>query len=182
MNKKQAAEKLGVSEKTIERYKSVGKLAAKLKRVVGNDGTARKILDFDESDIEQLKRDLDKDIVYPTVADGHAQTKPDTDIDRQPQPDSLNSENTQLSILGQTTATNVIDAISARFESVLEKNLATVRAGGKILLNLKECTLLTGLSDDYLRDAIKAETLKAKIIGRGYKVKRQDLDDFVNNL
>jgi excisionase family DNA binding protein len=182
MNKKEAAEKLGVSEKTIERYKSSGKLPAKLKRVVGNDGTARKILDFDESDIEQLKRDLDKDIVYPTVADGHAQTKPDTDIDRQPQPDSLNSENTQLSILGQTAAANVIDAISARFESVFEKNLATVRAGGKILLNLKECTLLTGLSDDYLRDTIKAGTLKAKIIGRGYKVKRQDLDDFVNNL
>lgn len=28
----------------------------------------------------------------------------------------------------------------------------------------------------------KAGILKAKIIGRGYKVKRQDLDDFVKNL
>jgi excisionase family DNA binding protein len=33
-----------------------------------------------------------------------------------------------------------------------------------------------------LRDAIKSGELKAKIIGRGYKVKRQDLDEFVNNL
>jgi hypothetical protein len=33
-----------------------------------------------------------------------------------------------------------------------------------------------------LRDAIKSSKLKAKIIGRGWKVKRQDLDDFIKKL
>jgi excisionase family DNA binding protein len=42
--------------------------------------------------------------------------------------------------------------------------------------------LLTGLSEQNLRDAIKSEKLKAKIIGRGWKIKKQDLDDFVSNL
>jgi excisionase family DNA binding protein len=58
----------------------------------------------------------------------------------------------------------------------------SVRASEKVLLNLTDCRLLTGLSDYYLRDSIKTGTLKAKIIGRGYKIKKQDLDEFVKNL
>ncbi len=57
-----------------------------------------------------------------------------------------------------------------------------IRTSEKILLNLNDCRLLTGLSDANLRNAIKSEKLKAKIIGRGWKIKRQDLDEFVNNL
>ncbi len=63
-----------------------------------------------------------------------------------------------------------------------EHRSASVRTSEKLLLNLNDCRLLTGLSDANLRDAIKAGTLKAKIIGRGYKVKRADLDEFINNL
>jgi excisionase family DNA binding protein len=182
MNKKEVAKILNVSEKTIERYKSAGKLPAKLKRVVGGDGKARRVLDFNESDVEELKRHLSTDILFPTVTDGHAQTKTSIDTDRQTDFDTSNLDNTQLSTLGQTATGNIIDAISGRFESVLEKNLATVRVGGKILLSVKECALLTGLSGDYLRAAIKAGKLKAKIIGRGWKVKRQDLDIFIKKL
>jgi excisionase family DNA binding protein len=71
-----------------------------------------------------------------------------------------------------------VEAITSRDET----RVASVRTSEKLLLNLNECTLFTGLSDDYLRDAIKAGTLKGKIIGRGYKVKRQDLDEFIKNL
>jgi hypothetical protein len=59
---------------------------------------------------------------------------------------------------------------------------ASVRVSEKLLLNLNDCKLLTGLSEQNLRDAIKSEKLKAKIIGRGWKIKKQDLDDFVSNL
>ena len=67
-------------------------------------------------------------------------------------------------------------------ESREEPRSASVRTSEKLLLNLTDCRLLTGLSDANLRNAIKAGTLKAKIIGRGYKVKRQDLDEFINSL
>ena len=63
-----------------------------------------------------------------------------------------------------------------------EPHGASVRVGEKLLLNLNDCRLLTGLSEQSLREAIKAERLKAKIIGRGYKIKRQDLDNFINDL
>lgn len=72
----------------------------------------------------------------------------------------------------------LVEAMASREEP----RSASVRVGEKLLLNLNDCRLLTGLSDGNLRDAIKAETLKAKIIGRGYKVKRADLDEFINNL
>jgi hypothetical protein len=57
-----------------------------------------------------------------------------------------------------------------------------IRTSEKILLNLNDCRLLTGLSEANLRDAIHDSRLKAKIIGRGWKIKRLDLDEFVNNL
>ncbi len=71
-----------------------------------------------------------------------------------------------------------VEAMTSRDDT----RAASVRTSEKLLLNLNDCRLLTGLSDANLRDAIKAGTLKGKIIGRGYKIKRQDLDDFVNNL
>lgn len=58
----------------------------------------------------------------------------------------------------------------------------SVRTSEKLLLNINDCRLLTGLSDSLLKKAIKNGTLKAKIIGRAYKVKRQDLNDFITNL
>jgi excisionase family DNA binding protein len=41
---------------------------------------------------------------------------------------------------------------------------------------------LTGLSNDYLRASIHSGKLKAKIIGRGYKVKRDDLNSYIKKL
>ena len=63
MNKKEAAEFLGLSEKTVERYKSSGKLSARLKRIIGADGKSRQVLDFNQSDLERLKRELSGDVV-----------------------------------------------------------------------------------------------------------------------
>jgi excisionase family DNA binding protein len=59
---------------------------------------------------------------------------------------------------------------------------ASVRVSEKLLLTVSDCRLLTGLSEQTLREAIHDEKLKAKIIGRGYKVKKADLDDFIDKL
>jgi excisionase family DNA binding protein len=59
---------------------------------------------------------------------------------------------------------------------------ASVRVSEKLLLNLTDCRLLTGLSESNLRDAIHSGSLKAKIIGRGWKIKKADLDSFVDSL
>jgi excisionase family DNA binding protein len=52
----------------------------------------------------------------------------------------------------------------------------------KIMLTLPEATMLTGLSRNHLRQAIEKGLLKGKLIERGWRVKRADLDDYVENL
>jgi excisionase family DNA binding protein len=58
----------------------------------------------------------------------------------------------------------------------------TVDVGQKIMLTLADAAALSSLSEHHLREAVKAGKLKAKIIGRGYKVKRADLDAYVRKL
>jgi excisionase family DNA binding protein len=190
MNKKEVAAYLGLSEKTVERYKASGKLSARLRRVVGGDGKTRKVLDFEQQDVERLRCELSGDIVYPNLTDGQPQTNTQTDTDIQTRTDRESSKNTDLSRIGQTPTdtdiqtqtTNPIEIISARFENVFEKNLEVFRAGGKLLLDLKDCRLLTGLSNANLRDAIRSGKLAGRKIGRGFKIKRADLDKFIKNL
>jgi hypothetical protein len=68
------------------------------------------------------------------------------------------------------------------FKSAVMSQKPIVPIADKILLTVKDCQLLTGLSEQAIRDAIRDETLKARVIGRGYKVKRQDLNLFVDAL
>jgi len=46
----------------------------------------------------------------------------------------------------------------------------------KLLLTLPEAQALTGLSREMLRDAITSNKLKAKVIGKGWRIKRSDLN------
>ncbi len=68
------------------------------------------------------------------------------------------------------------------FKNALTFQKSVVPIADKILLTVQDCRLLTGLSEQNLRDAIHDEKLNARIIGRGYKVKRQDLDEFIRQL
>ncbi len=190
MNKKEVAEYLKLSEKTVERYKASGKLSARLRRVVGGDGKTRKVLDFEQPDVERLRCELDGGIVYPNLTDGQPQTNAKTDTDIQTGTGRESATNNGISRIGQTQTdieiqtqtANPIDIIFARFENVIEKNLEVFRASGKLLLDLKDCRLLTGLSDANLRAAIHSGELAGKIVGRGFKIKRADLDKYIKNL
>ncbi len=52
----------------------------------------------------------------------------------------------------------------------------------KLLLKLDECSALTGLSRAVLRSAIDAGELKAQTIGRAWRVKRSNLDKWIEGL
>jgi excisionase family DNA binding protein len=57
-----------------------------------------------------------------------------------------------------------------------------VMPSDKLLLTLPECQALTGLSRAVLRDAIEAGDLKARQMGRPWRVKRADLEAFIETL
>lgn len=54
--------------------------------------------------------------------------------------------------------------------------------GAKLLLTLPECRALTGLSRSVLRAAIQSRALPARQIGRAWRVKRDDLERWVQAL
>jgi excisionase family DNA binding protein len=183
MNKKEAAEFLGVSEKTVERYKSSGKLSARLKRIVGADGKSRKVLDFNQSDLDRLKRELSGNVVFPELTDGHAQTETQTDTDRQTQLDNANFASNELSTVGQTQTVNLFEVILKSLETISERNLRASDRFQKLILTVDEAAAVSGLPKAFLDRAIKKDgALKATKIGGRYRIKRQDLDEFINNL
>jgi excisionase family DNA binding protein len=162
MNKKEAAEFLGVSTRLVEKYASEDRLG-EITYVRGKTG---KQAEYNQEAVEKLKTALES---------------PDTSL-------ATTTPDARLFVA------QLVEAIASREQAHVEAirgllsgngeepRSASVRISEKLLLNLNDCRLLTGLSEQTLRDAIKAGTLKAKIIGRGYKVKRQDLDEFVNDL
>ncbi len=59
---------------------------------------------------------------------------------------------------------------------------AAVPLADKLTLSLVEASRLSGLSRNHLRAAIEAKKLKARIIGRGWTIKRDALDLYVRKL
>jgi excisionase family DNA binding protein len=162
MNKKEASEILGVSIRLVEKYAAEGRLG-KITYIRGKTG---KQAEYNQDAVENLKAALES---------------PDTAL-------TTNSPDARL------FAAKLVEAMASREQahveairrllsgSTEETRSASVRVSEKILLNLTDCRLLTGLSQSTLKDAIKSEKLKAKIVGRGWKVKRRDLDEFIKNL
>lgn len=85
-----------------------------------------------------------------------------------------------------TYAKNLARSNTGEFLNLLRDALtaknSVVPVADKVLLTVKDCRALTGLSEQTIRDAIRDKTLKARVIGRGWKIKRQDLDAFINEL
>ncbi len=57
-----------------------------------------------------------------------------------------------------------------------------VRIADKPLLILDEAAALTGLSRETLRTAIDTKELNGKLIGRAFRIKRDDLDEYIKKL
>jgi excisionase family DNA binding protein len=162
MNKKEVAAFLGVSIRLVEKYAAEGRLG-KITYIRGKTG---KQAEYNQDAVEKLKAVLES---------------PDTAL-------TTNSPDARLFVaqLVEAMASREqahVEAIRGLLSGSSEEPRSTsVRVSEKILINLSDCRSLTGLSEATLRDAIKSKKLKAKIIGRGWKVKRQDLDEFINNL
>jgi excisionase family DNA binding protein len=161
MNKKQAAEYLGISTRALERHVSLGH--AGVRYVKGRTGDEAF---FDETELRQLKAQID------SRKAPRASVTQDTG--------ELAPESSAL-VRGSDSGLSMLKAlIEATQEKSNERPAASV--GEKIMLTLTDAAALTSLSAGHLRAAIHAGKLKGKIIGRGYKIKRDDLNAYVKKL
>ena len=167
MNKKQAAEFLGVSVRAIERYTQQGRLTVRYEK-----GKTRPTANYDQTELEAFKQELNQPTIKPVIESRQIPTDVYDETDIVP---------VNLTEFGEIT---VVDRLAGMVEMLIARGdkKPTVPIESKILLTLDEAQALTGLSKAYLRSAIRQGNLKGKQIGKSWRIKRSDLDNFIDDL
>jgi excisionase family DNA binding protein len=184
MDKEVAAKYLGISTRSLERYMAQGRIEVRYER---SDKTRPKAT-FDKDELDRFKSELETPSFRPAVVaedsatprhDGSGNAVEADGADR----GELRHTPPELAIVAEgADTTAIVGALVQAFEIVVERQRGTVSAlppDRKILLSLREAQVLTGLSRATLRQAIAENKLKAQVVGRGWKVKRTELEQYV---
>lgn len=170
MNKQEASKFLGVSVRALERYVQQGRISVKYEK-----GKTRPTANFDQNELEAFKEELNQPTVKPAFESRQITTE------QQPQINKLVHNSGEIAEFGEI---GVIDKLSSIIESLLGRgdNQPVVPIADKLLLTIAEAQALTGLSREFLREAINKGDLKAKVIGKGWRIKRSDLEAYIEKL
>ena len=162
MTKKQVADFLGVSIRTVEGYIQKGKLTPGKAK-----GTRGDISVFDEEQVRQLKEER-----------GEVQFIPGLQKEKPAGGSSALVAPLPVALAEQSRVER------ERFIEVIDRLAPPVRLSEKHLLSIPEAAMLSGIPAAKLRAAVKSGKLKAiPGIGRGLgKVRRADLDAYVRKL
>jgi len=174
MNKQEAATFLGVSVRTLERLTQQGRVGAGYER-----GRTRPVPVYDRAELERVKPELESKMYPQRPAVRNAASGGEIGASGET-PANAASSDTALARMAEMPA--VLDRLRSVMKVMRESEPATVPIADKPLLKLAEVATLTGLSRNHLREAIGEGKLKARIIGRGWRVKRSDLDAYVKKL
>ncbi len=175
MNKTEAAEYLGCSVRQLERYTADNRIGVRMEK-----GRTRPTPVYDEGELEAFKSSLERAVFRPAV---QRMDTPESAAERAGNAIATQGDGA-LSVLSQasqmeTFARFIVEAVQAQ-KSESAPSLSDLSA--KLLLSLAEAQALTGLSRDTLRAAIEDGSLSARRIGRGWKIKRRDLESYVEKL
>jgi predicted DNA-binding transcriptional regulator AlpA len=158
MDRKTVALTLGCSEKTVSRYVASGRLP---------DVRKNGALDIDEADVMKLKAQLET----PVLTAREVETGRDISaIVAVPKRREVN----------HSSALAIWDRGAGRTETGRDRPF--VPTSDKLLLSLDEAAALTGLSAARLRLAIGEEKLVARKVGRAWKMRRGDVERFVDSI
>ncbi len=175
MNKKEAAEYLAISARSLERYTKARRLS-----VTYAKGKTRPVATYDDAELARFKDELAAGVHQPAEATA---TKADNgDTNRANALATFDSQPAEL-------ATDEVVSIDrmAEFAGVLAAAMASQRArvpiSDKLLLTVTEAAELAGLSSGAIRAAIKAGDLPAmKGNWRGWRIRRGQLVEFTDGL
>ena len=167
LTKKEAAEYLGVSTRTLERYVKNGKLSVRYE-----DSSNGEIALFDSDELDQFADDKQTPRIMPASMDlGLAMTTSDMVLSR--------CVGGLLAPFQELTE-RLIFALSDH-EDRREK-ITPDKLRGKLLLTLAEAQIMTGLSREILMEATKDGRLPSQIMGKAYRIKAKDLEKFIDEL
>ena len=171
LSKAEAAKYLGVSARTLELYTKQGKVGVKYVKA-----TRGKQARYHQSELEELKAALEVETHKPLV-------------EQQPPQKVTNLESPSIELSGLVEKFVLPLSSHLAHLTTAVQNIQTsqtrpplVPVAEKLLLTLPEAQALTGLSREILRDAINTGELPAKIIGKAWRIKRDDLEDYIDEL
>ena len=167
LTKKEAAEYLGVSTRTLERYVKNGRLGVRYE-----DSQNGEIALFDSGELDQFADDKQTPRIRPaSTGSGLATTTSD-----------MVSSRGVGGLLApfQELTERLIFALSDHEDR--KEKITPDKLRGKLLLTLTEAQIMTGLSREMLIQAVKDERLPSQIIGKAYRIKTKDLEQFIDNL
>lgn len=161
MTKQEAAQFLGVSTRAIERYVSAGKLHVTYEnRARGGQETV-----FDQTEVEALKSKINEaKEVKATPVKKETQDEP------------------SKSLVTVSSSRQAVEQIAQLLSEMRTNKPPVVPTSDKLTLSLLEASALSGLSVNWLRDAIKSGGLKAAKRGKGWNIKRTDLEMYIEGL
>jgi excisionase family DNA binding protein len=161
LTKQQAAEYLGISTRTLAREVSSGRLSVRYE-----SGATGEIAMFDQQDLDNLNNDRKTPKIKPTVVQS-------------------SSELIDQPATNQIAQTNggFLAPLIAPFKDFSERLFSSpFLLQGKILVSLNEAQIITGLSREILMTAIKSGELEARIMGKAYRIKRKELERYIDEL
>lgn len=187
MNKQEAADFLGCSVRQLERYTSENRIGVRYEK-----GRTRPTPIYDEGELARFKEEQERPVHRPVVEPMERASS----VARAVATQGDNSDGALallsqpipvgqlLAILARAGALNLPDAAGelAGKDAPEPSKPTSPELGPKLLLTLPECQKLTGLSREVLRVAIAAEELRARQIGRAWRVKRADLEAYIASL
>ena len=185
LDKRQAAEYLEVTTRTLERHVKEGKLSVRYEQSQYGE-----IALFDPDELTAFKEGKQTARIKPAVEpERSAQTdksiESPSQIARatQTQPERYNPQSEPTYGLATLIAplAGVFGNLTRAIDSLGSRVTAT-ELRSKLLLTLDEAQIVTGLSREILLDAIKAGELPSKIMGKAYRVKTQDLEQYIADL
>ncbi len=139
---------------------------------------------FEKDELDRFKADLETPSIRPALESDtyrHAEgekRKGERDSDR----GELRNIPTDLpATVYRSESAILAEALVEAIERVMERQGRAIALppDRKLLLSLREAQALTGLSRQALRRAVSEGKLKAEIVGRGWKVKRSELNRYV---
>jgi excisionase family DNA binding protein len=168
MNKQEAAEYLGISVRTLQRLTAQGEISAG--EVRGKTGM---VTDYAKEELDRFKQEEER-----KAQDATRYVRPHvTPVT----PDNATPAQTALALGRAGNSPALVELITA-LEQAHAARTQPVPVFEKLTLSLAEASQLSGLSRNHLRQAIEEKKLKARIIGRGWRVKREDLEAYVKKL
>ncbi len=179
MNKKEAAEVLGISTRALERYIGLNRISVSYVR--GRTGDEAR---FDPAEVERFRQELETRKQSVSVVTDEAPPSPESSTRKPRQVAKFSASQALEASPAPGSMASLGSALAAllRGQGSPETSTSVADLSHKLSLSVKEAARLSGLSENHLRTAIGEGKLKARIIGKGYRISPDVLRAYVKKV